>query len=319
MPADPTVRSLLGDVGVWSMELRPAARPEVREAAAELDELGFPALWIPGLDGGGALDDAGHLLAAAPRAAVAVGVLALWGQDPAAVGARVHDLDRAHGRRLVMGFGVSSPHSAQAAGQTYGKPLQAVADYLDRLDRVPHPVPAERRMLGALGPKMVDLAARRTAGLHPFLVTPEFSAIHRRRIGPAPVIAPHQAVVLDTDPARARAAARRGIGMFIGFPAYRNNLRRLGFTDEDLVPGGSDRLIDAVVAHGSLDVVARRVREHLDAGADHVALHVLGGDPGLPLTQWRELAGLLPVPLPVRDVVPDEAPAPGTAGGDPAI
>lgn len=294
MSADPTVRSLLGRVGIWSMELRSATRPQVRDAAAELDELGYPALWIPGLDGGGALDDAGHLLAAAPHATVAVGVLALWGQDPAAVGARVHGLDQAHGRRLVMGFGVSSPHSAQAAGQTYGKPIDTVAEYLDRLDGAPQPLPAERRILGALGPRMVDLAARRTAGLHPFLVTPDYTANHRSRIGPAPVIAPHQAVVLDTDPVRARAAARASIGMFIGFPAYQNNLRRLGFTDADLVPGGSDRLIDAVVAHGSLDTVEHRVREHFDAGADHVALHVLGGDPGLPLTQWRELAGLLP-------------------------
>jgi probable F420-dependent oxidoreductase len=145
---------------------------------------------------------------------------------------------------------------------------------------------------------MADLAATRTAGWHPFLVTPEYSAGQRARVGAAPVIAPHQAVVLDRDPARARAAARAGIGMFLGFPAYQANLRRLGFTDDDLVPGGSDRLIDAVTAWGDLDDVARRIREHLDAGADHVALHVLTSDPddraGMPREQWRELAALLP-------------------------
>jgi probable F420-dependent oxidoreductase len=141
---------------------------------------------------------------------------------------------------------------------------------------------------------MAALGARRAAGLHPFLVTPDYSARVRARIGAGPVIAPHQAVVLDTDPARARAAARDGIGMVIGFPAYQNNLRRLGFTDDDLVPGGSDRLIDAVVAWGTVDDIRRRVQAHLDAGADHVALHVLGGRGDLPLPQWRQLAELLP-------------------------
>lgn len=141
---------------------------------------------------------------------------------------------------------------------------------------------------------MADLAVARTAGWHPFLVTPDYVAAQRARVGTAPFLAPHQAVVLESDPAAARETARAGIGVFIGFPAYRANLRRLGFTDDDLVPGGSDRLIDALVAHGGTDEIARRVREHLDAGADHVALHVIDapGATGLPLTQWSELAFL---------------------------
>ncbi|MCP3785014.1 LLM class flavin-dependent oxidoreductase [Micromonospora sp. A3M-1-15] len=151
--------------------------------------------------------------------------------------------------------------------------------------------------MGALGPKMVDLATARTSGWHPFVVTPEYSARLRERVSHRPLVAPHLAVVLDRDPDRARAAARAGIGMFIGFPAYRSNLARLGFDEEDLVPGGSDRLIDALVAWGDLDDVADRVQAHLDAGADHLTLPVLRPDTdsaGLPLRQWRELAALLP-------------------------
>ena len=296
------LRDTLGTVGVWSMELRGASRPEVREAAAELDELGFPALWFPGLDGNGVLDDVDSLLTSAPRATVALGVMAMWGQDPATVGARLAALDATHGPRALIGLGVSNAHSAASHGQDFGSPTGSMAGYLDQLDAAASPVPAPRRFLGALGPKMADLAVARTAGWHPFMVTPEYSAVHRERVGPAPLIAPHQAVVLDRDPERARAAARAGLGMFIGFPAYRANLARLGFTDEDLVPGGSDRLIDAVTAWGDVDDVARRIQEHLDAGADHVALHVLNSDPedvsgkrpALPRRQWRELAALLP-------------------------
>ncbi|RAN96757.1 TIGR03620 family F420-dependent LLM class oxidoreductase [Micromonospora noduli] len=284
--------------GLWSMELRGAADPAVRDAAAELDEHGFRALWVPGLDGGGAVDDVGHLLGAAPHATVALGVLAIWGQDPTALGDRLAALDAAHGPRTVLGFGVSNAHSAAQAGQEYGRPVETMGRWLDALDAAPRPVPAGRRILGALGPKMADLAADRTAGWHPFLVTPDYTATQRERVGDQPLIAPHLAVVLDKDPDRARAAARAGIGMFIGFPTYRANLARLGFTDDDLVPGGSDRLIDALVAWGDLDAVATCIREHLDAGADHVALHVLRPDgpdrPTLPLPQWRELATLLP-------------------------
>jgi probable F420-dependent oxidoreductase len=295
-------RHALGAVGVWSMELRGASRPQARDAAAELDELGYRALWFPGLDGTGVLDDVDELLTAAPRAMVALGVMGIWGQDPAAVADRLAALDAAHGPRTLLGLGVSNAHSAASHGQEFGSPVASMADYLDRLDATGSPVPASRRFLGALGPRMVDLAVARSAGWHPFMVTPEYSAAQRARVGAAPLIAPHQAVVLDSDPTRARAAARAALGMFIGFPAYRSNLARLGFTDEDLVPGGSDRLIDAVTAWGDLDDVARRIQEHLDAGADHVTLHVLdshrddgpGDGPGMPLRQWRELAALLP-------------------------
>ena len=292
------LRRALGEVGVWSMELKRAHRPQVREAAAELDDLGFRGLWIPGLDGKAALDDVGHLLAAAPHTTVALGILAIWGQDPGALGVRLHQLDIDHGPRTWLGLGISNADAAVGAGQTYGSPTQSMNGYLDALDAATHPVSAARRFLGALGPRMVDLAVDRTAGWHPFLVTPDYIARERVRVGSGPVIATHQAVVLERDPQRARAVARAGIGMFLGFPAYRNNLIRLGFDSEDLIPGGSDRLIDALVAWGDLEEIAHRVSEHRAAGADHVALHVLGADPsatgGLPRRQWRELAALLP-------------------------
>ncbi|WP_426244674.1 TIGR03620 family F420-dependent LLM class oxidoreductase [Nocardioides sp. LHG3406-4] len=283
----------LGPVGVWSMELRGADRAEVQDAAAELDDLGLRTLWIPGLDGSGVLDDTDLLLAAAPHSSVVLGVLGIWGSSADQVASRVARLDRRHGPRAVVGLGVSNPDAAKSNGQHFGNPVDAMGAYLDGLDAATTSPSASRRLLGAMGPRMVALAAERTAGIHPFLVPPEYSAGQRAAIGPDPLIAPHQAVVLETDPERARAAARAGVGMFIGFPAYRNNLRRLGYGDSDLVPGGSDRLIDALVAWGDTDAIHQRLREQLDAGADHVAVHVLGGD-GIPLAQWRELASLLP-------------------------
>ena len=287
-------RSMLGAVGVWSTELRHAERKGVADAVAELAELGLRALWIPGLDGSGAFEDVRALLLAAPRTTVALGVLGIWGQAPEMVGDRLHALDAEFGPRTVVGLGVSNAHAAASVGQAYGNPVDSVASYLTRLDNAAHPVPAGRRLLGALGPKMADLAASRTAGLHPFLVTPAYSEAMRARLGPGPVIAPHQAAVFESDPVRARAVARAGIGMFIGLPAYQANLQRMGFTEADIVPGGSNRLIDAVVAWGSPGRIRARIRAHLDAGADHVAVHVLTGGDSLPQRQWRELADLVP-------------------------
>jgi len=290
------LRATPGRVGVWSGDLRGARRGEVRDAASELDALGFRALWVPGLDGRDVFDDVAELERAAPHSMVVIGVLGIWGHDPAEVGEQLHALDRDHGPRTIVGFGVSSPDSARAAGEDYGDPITTVARYLDRLDDAPEPVPAARRLLGALGPKMVDLGAHRAGGLHPFLVTPEYVVRARAQVGPGPLLAPHQAVVLETDPDRARNAARAALADVIASPAYQRNLRRIGFTDGDLVPGGSDHLIDTVVAWGTVDHISARVAAHLAAGADHVALHVVGGHRPLPLPQWRELAAFLPHP-----------------------
>jgi probable F420-dependent oxidoreductase len=280
-------RQALGPVGVWSMELRNASRPGVAEAVAELADRGLSAIWIPGLDGSGAFEDTDAMLAADPRTHVVLGVLGIWRQTAASVSDRVRALDVAHGERTIVGFGVSDRAAATAAGQTFDDPVGAVAGYLDAVD-----IPRKRTVLGAMGPRMAQLAADRTAGIHPFLVSPEYTARMRERLGSEALIAPHQAVVLSNDADQARFLARQQLGMFIGFDAYRNNLRRLGFTEADLAPGGSDRLIDALVAWGDEDAVRRRLHEHLEAGADHVAVHVLSADPGLPLPAWRRLADL---------------------------
>lgn len=165
-------------------------------------------------------------------------------------------------------------------------------EYLDTLD-VPHGIGIDDRILGALGPKMVELAARRAGGIHPFLVTPESNETNRTIVGPEKLIAPYLAVSLETDPNRARDSLRRYVGNFVGFPTYQANLHRLGFGDDDLIPGGSDRLIDELTAWGSIEKIAAKIREHHDAGADHLALNVLRTKPGLPLQEWRELAPLI--------------------------
>jgi probable F420-dependent oxidoreductase len=285
------MRDELGRAGLWSTRFRHAGRSRLGDLAAGLEEIGWRTLWLPGMDGAGTLDDAGHVLSGAPRSRVVTGVLNIWGQQGAELTDRVAKLDAEHGPRTVVGLGIGSPAGARAHGLEYGSPVATMSRYLDDLGPA---VGTQRRLLGALGPRMVDLAVARTAGWHPFLVTPGYVAAERERVGAAPFIAPHLAVVLDTDRARARATARAGIGMFLGFPTYQANLRRLGFGDDDLRPGGSDRLIDALVAHGTADDVRRRIDEHFDAGADHLALDLLTPDSsGLPLAQWRELAGLV--------------------------
>ena len=283
---------MLGPVGIWSIELRTAPDGAIREAAHELDQLGFGALWIPGMGGGTVFDDVDRLLQSTDTAAVVLGVLGMWGQEPEAVAIESGSLNAENGNRFLTGLGVSSPDSARHAGSDFRSPLGSMEAYLDRLDHAPAPLTSDRRILGALGPKMVELAGRRAAGIHPFLVTPESSVINRDLLGSSPLIAPHLATVLETDPTTARAIARAGIGAYIGFPSYQSNLRRLGFDEKDLVPGGSDRLIDALVAWGDVDAIQRRVDEHLQAGADHVALHVLTATNLLPLDTWRQLAQL---------------------------
>jgi probable F420-dependent oxidoreductase len=284
----------IGRLGLWSMELRGSDKPEIHDTAAALDDEGWKAFWIAGANGPGLWTDAEGLLSSAPRASVALGVMSIWSTDARIAAEQHRRLTATFGKRLITGLGVSTPQSAAAVGQQFGTPLTAMTRYLNELDRGSPSLAAGERILGALGPRMVALAGKRAAGIHPFLVTPESNAINREILGPHALIAPHQAVVLETNPVKAREIARRGIGMFIGFPSYQSNLRRLGFGDDDLMPGGSDRLIDATVAWGSLDDVSRRVQAHWDAGADHVALQVLSADRGLPRTEWHELSALLP-------------------------
>ena len=284
----------LGTIGIWSMELRTGSAEAVGDAAAELDDLGYLALWIPGLDGPGTIAQVEVLLGATRQATIATGVLGLWSQPPAQLAADHHRLTAAHGPRLLTGIGVSNADSARSKGQTYPGAVTAMTDYLDRIDAATDPIPHNERVLAALGPKMTKLAAERASGSHPFLVTPQYVANSREIGGRDMLLAPHQIVVLDESPSDARETARGMVGAALGLPSYQANVRRMGFGDDDLASAGSDRLIDAVVAWGDLDAIGGRIREHFDAGADHVALQVLAVPGGLTTAQvWRELASMI--------------------------
>ncbi|MFI6085774.1 TIGR03620 family F420-dependent LLM class oxidoreductase [Streptomyces sp. NPDC051217] len=281
----------LGLTGLWSIELRMADPAVITDTAAELDELGWGALWIPGLGGGDILGDSERLLRATSRTKVAIGVLSIWRHQAEEMAAGHARLQSDYDRRLLLGLGVSDPAAARAAGHAY-RPLADMGAYLDTLDQAPVPVPEDERVMAALGPKMTQMAGQRTAGVHPFMVTPEYSSAARKQLGDGPLLAPYQAVVLESDPGKARAAARDFLGAFLQMDHYARSLLRQGFTEEDLANGGSDRLIDGVVAWGDVDDIGTRVRAHHQAGADHVCLHVVGSDSDIPLPQWRELAVL---------------------------
>ncbi|MGI5230192.1 TIGR03620 family F420-dependent LLM class oxidoreductase [Actinoallomurus sp. CA-142502] len=279
----------IGRIGIWSPELRDPGQAE--EAAAELDRQGWGALWIPGLGGGDILGDAERLLRATDDAVVATGVFSIWRHPADEMAAGHARLRKTYGHRLLFGLGVSDAEAARAAGGTY-RPLAAMNAYLDRFDQAPEPVPPGERIVAAMGPKLTELAARRSAGTHPFLVTPGFTATARSLLGTGPLLAPYQAVVVDDDAGRARTTARRFLATFIAMDHYAQSLLRQGFTEADLADGGSDRLIDAVVAWGDVATIGERVRAHHDVGADHVALHVITDRPGPPRAEWRALAPL---------------------------
>ena len=284
----------LTGTGIWSSQLRYGDAGQAAEAAAELNALGYSALWVP--DGGGdrfgSLD---NLLGATTTATIATGILNLWMHTPAEAAAAYDRLTTTHGRRLLIGIGVShAPLIDRKVPGTYTKPLQQLTDYLDGLDAADPPMPAEHRCLAALGPKMLEIARTRTAGTHPYLVTPEHTATARERLGAGPLVAPEQGVVLESDPDKARAIARLHLSTYIGLPNYFNNWERIGLTEADRADGGSDRLVDALVAWGDEAAIAERVQAHRDAGADHVCIQVLTDDPArFPREEWARLAPAL--------------------------
>lgn len=279
----------LGKVGIWKPERtwNPDSSAH-RDAVAELDELGYGALWLGNADG--RLGAAEAFLAATPRMVLATGIVNVWTHDPGLVAAAYQRVHESFPDRLLIGLGASHAPPVEATGQVYTKPYSKLRGYLDDLDAARPALPAEGRVLGSLGPRSLALARDRTAGAHPYLTTPEHTAWAREILHGEALLAPEQKVLLARDPSAARDLARRVVGMYLALPNYTNNLRRFGFLDEDFADGGSDRLLDAVVAWGDVDAVRHRVREHLDAGADHVALQVLTEDEELPLRQWRELA-----------------------------
>ena len=285
----------LGRVGIWSRELRYHPDRGARAAAAaELEELGYAAIFIPDA-GGDVLGDVEHLLAATRRMPFATGIPNIWLHDPAEVASGYADLVARFGPRLLLGLGSShAPLVESALRVPYARPYSKMVDYLDALDGAVAPVPAEMRMLAALGPRMLSLARARAGAAHPYLVPPEHTAAARQALGPGILLAPEQAVVLGTDPRLGRERARAFVNDYLALPNYVRNLRRLGFTDDDWHGQASDRLVDALVAHGDEEAIAARVRAHHDAGADHVCIYVFGGgDEALPLDAWRRLAPAL--------------------------
>jgi probable F420-dependent oxidoreductase len=271
----------LGRFGVWLGPLARLAWQRERAAVEQLEEAGYGAFW-PG-EGNGTKEVFAHcalLLSATRRAIVAPGIANIYARDPQAAASGAATLAEAFAGRFVLGLGVSHKPLVEQRGSTYDRPLTAMRTYLDAYDAAPFvsAAPAEPAplVLAALGPKMLDLARERTFGAHPYFVPPEHTAQARERLGPGKLLAPEQAVLLVSDASEARSQAREHVRSYLRLPNYVNNLRRLGFGDDDVSGDGSDRLVDAIVAWGSLEQVRDRVLAHLDAGADHVAVQALG-------------------------------------------
>jgi probable F420-dependent oxidoreductase len=268
----------LGDLGAWVPRSLPAG--ELTALAGALEDSGYGTLWISGGGEPGVFGPIEAALGATDRIVVAAGVVNIWMETPASVTDAWHRLEQRHPGRVFVGLGISHAPLVEGAGAgVYERPLARTRGFLDELDAAADPLPPGRRVLGALGPRMLQLAAERTAGTHPYLVPVAGTAAARAGVGPGQLVAPELGVVLDPDLPRARDLAREALARYFRLPNYTNNWRRAGFTDEDIAGGGSDRLIDALVALGDAAAVARRVTEHREAGADHVALQVLGPRP----------------------------------------
>ena len=286
----------LGRVGLWTFQLDLQPASAARETVAELEDLGYPTVWLPEAVGREPFVNSAVLLGATERMVIATGIVGIWGRDAMTMAAGQLSLNEAFADRFLLGIGVShQPMVDFVRGHQYDKPLTKMREYLEAMDRAiymaPRPAEEPRRVLAALGPKMLELAAAKALGAHPYFVPVEHTAFARGVLGDGPMLCPEQAVVLNTDAAQARAAARLHMATYLTLPNYTNNLRRLGWTDADLADGGSDKLVDAIVAWGDEAAIVARVRDHLDAGADHVCVQVLGANAtALPIEEWRRLA-----------------------------
>jgi probable F420-dependent oxidoreductase len=289
------VRARLGRVGVWSFALQAHMAHVEREAVASYEAQGYGAAWFPeSLGSKEAFAHAGILLGGGSRIVVATGIASIHARDPMAMINGARTLAEAYPGRFLLGIGVSHAPAVATRGGVYGRPVERMTAYLDAMDGVsyagPDPEPPVPVVLAALGPRMLELAATRTLGAHPYFVPVEHTAFARRHLGPEPLLLVEQAAVLDTDPARSRATARAYAARYLAADNYANNLRRMGWADKDLAGGGSDRLLDALIVRGSAAAIAGRVRAHLDAGADHVCVQLRAPDPGdLCLDGYREL------------------------------
>lgn len=268
-------------MGIWAHFSRLNA-----QFARQLEDAGYGAIWIGGSPDGD-LRIVDELLGATKNIAVATGIVNVWKDGARTVAASHKRITAAFGDRFLLGIGVGHPE----ATTDYSRPYRALVDYLDVLDA--GGVPADERALAALGPKVVRLARDRSAGAHPYLVTPEHTRQAREALGANKLLAPEQKIVIDPDPVAARALGRKTVEYYLRLTNYVANLNRLGFTDEDVSGEGSDRLIDALVGHGDAATAARRVQEHFDAGADHVAIQLLTPEGADPIDGLRAIAATL--------------------------
>lgn len=288
--------SLLGGVGVWSWPLVTAPIGHVRQAVRAIEEMGYSAIWYPESRGREAVALAALILEATSEIKVATGIANIWARDPDAAAGAAAALGEAFPGRFVLGLGVSHAPSVAARGHDYQRPVEAMTAYLDRMEGArfvgPPPEPPVPIVLAALGPTMLRLAGRRTAGAHPYFVPVAHTGFARETMGPGPILAPEQAVVLEADAELARATARAHMAPYLGLDNYRRNLLRLGWTEKDL-DESSDRLVDAIVAWGDPERIAQRLAEHQAAGADHVSIQVLDKSGEVPLRALETLAEAL--------------------------
>jgi probable F420-dependent oxidoreductase len=289
----------LGRVGVWSFALQRLTAEDAGAAMRELELRGFPAVWIP--ESVGSKDVMAHaaiLLGASDQAIVAPGIASIYARDPMAMAGGAKALAEAYPGRFVLGVGVSHAPSVALRGSDYGKPIETMTAYLDAMTSAqyagPEPGQPVPLVLAALGPRMLELAAARADGAHPYFVPVDHTPIARGALGSEPCLVVEQTAVLSTDPVEARRIGRAFARHYLALPNYANNLRRLGWSDEDIANDGSDSLIDAVIAWGDVDAIVSRVKAHLDAGADHVCVQLRAESSADPaLAGYAELASAL--------------------------
>jgi probable F420-dependent oxidoreductase len=282
----------MGPIGVFTRMQVWQSAADAAETAAELEELGFSALWLGGSPSGD-LEVPESLIRATNRLVVGTSIVNIWKDEANAVAASYHRIASAQPGRFVLGIGIG--HAANV-GDAYRRPMRKLGQYLDELDAASPPVPPEGRAIAALGPRSLAIARERSLGSLPYLVTPEHTRTARLALGPDALLVPEQKVVLDADSAAALQLAGQHVAPYMRLPNYTNNLRRLGYDDRDFADGGSERLLTALVASGDAEARAR-IRQHLDAGADQVAVQVVTADrERLPRVEFRALAEV------VRDV-----------------
>ena len=290
----------IGRYGIWTNTLDSHPSAKGRESAQVVESLGFSTLWLPEGTGRDPFVTASLLLGATTKLIVATGIANIYARDAMTMKACQLSLHEAFPDRFLLGLGVSSPVLVEKVrGHDYGKPFSYMANYLRAMDSAIYnaagPKDEPGRVLAALGPKMLTLSAEATAGAHPYMTDASHTREARRIMGPDALLAPEQMVVLETDPAAARAIARSAVGFYLRAPGYLANLRRMGFDDSDWADprAASDRLVDGIVAWGDNDTITTRINAHHEAGANHVCIQVLRADREIPTAEWRELAALL--------------------------